>query len=242
MMNELVDGNAVETEVVVKREDINKLVVLSVMFGFANYKGVSEACIKRTALEILEKSNEELNEVIKGLDSTMWCKRKLLSYILHNIEEFQQSFDAVEWKLLKEETANLVKKDIYSILSLCDELDWYDLLVDVISEFRKIGILLVEVSINHGGEAIYYYLFDPHESVTPEIRDFVLNEISYNLDVIIEEYGHHVPEDLLKKVWNKRDEELKPTFWETKSEKLREQFWKELFICGVCDSDIEDVY
>lgn len=242
MKNELVVGNAVETEVVVKREDINKLVVLSVMFGFANYKGVSEACIKRTALEILEKSNEELNEVIKGLDSTMWCKRKLLFYILHNIEEFQQSFNEVEWKLVKEESMNLVKKDIYSFFSFCDELDWYDLLVDVIREFRKIGILLCEVSINQGGEAIYYYLFDPHESVTPEIRDFVLNEISYNMDVIIEEYGHHVAEDLLKKVWSKRNEELKPAFWEEKSEKLREQFWKELFSCGMCGSDIEDVY
>ena len=58
MMNELVVGNVVETEVVVKREDINKLVVLSVMLGLANYKGVSEACIKSTALEILELSNE----------------------------------------------------------------------------------------------------------------------------------------------------------------------------------------
>lgn len=238
MKSKLIIENAVGTEVNVKKEDINKLVVLSSMFGLAFSKGLSVENIRVDALDVLKKTNGELKEVIKSLDSSMWCKRRLLSGILHKIEEFQQSFNKLEWKLLLEQTTTLVKGDLYSLFSYCDKLDWDDLIIEVIKEFRKMGILLYKVSIKHKDEDLYYYLFDPNETDKLEIRDFVLKAISYDLDEIVEEYGHYVSENLLKKVWSKRDEELKPIFWETKSEKLREQFWREQFLCCVCDRDI----
>lgn len=225
----------------VNMEAINKMAGYGIMLGLAYEHGFVEGGYKWVSHRMLSKSNDELKQLFEDIDFKQSpYKIALLNKILKQYEQFQKEINENDWLLLRGQALELIEKDKDSIFSSCEVLDWDELMVKVISEFRKLGILLYDISIQNDFETIFYYLFNPVESLKLDCRDFVLHAINPFMNIYMEENSYLLSDGLLRKVWSKRENGFRPSFWETKGEKLREQVWNELFCICVCDRDLEE--